>query len=252
MVSISPTARTVGNRNDPGPRVVRLAESQLPTAHGDFRAVAFHDSTLGVDHVALVLGEINEPSTVIREPSTSGQVRTDDPSDAQADGVLARVHSECLTGEAFASRRCDCGEQLATSLEMIAEEGRGVLVYLRGHEGRGIGLGAKIAAYALQDRGQDTLDANLSLGHPADAREYGAGAAILTELGVPSVRLLTNNPAKVVALAEHGVEVASRVPITVAPDPANAAYLRTKRDRMHHLLPQLDDPRVDCTDREVG
>jgi 3,4-dihydroxy 2-butanone 4-phosphate synthase/GTP cyclohydrolase II len=240
MVSISPTARTIGSRKDPAPRVVRLAESQLPTAHGDFRAVAFHDPTLGVDHVALILGDINEPSTVIREPSTNGQARTADPSHAATDGVLARLHSECLTGEAFASRRCDCGEQLDTSLDMIAEEGRGVLVYLRGHEGRGIGLGAKIAAYALQDRGQDTLDANLSLGHPADAREYGAGAAMLTDLGVSSVRLLTNNPAKVVALAEHGVEVVARIPLTVAPDPVNVAYLRTKRDRMHHVLPQLD------------
>jgi 3,4-dihydroxy 2-butanone 4-phosphate synthase/GTP cyclohydrolase II len=240
MVSISPTARTVGNRNDPAPRVVRVAESQLPTAHGDFRAVAYHDPTLGVDHVALVIGEINEPSTVTRSTSTNGQVRPDDPSHGPTHGVLARLHSECLTGEAFASRRCDCGEQLDTSLDMMVEEGRGVLVYLRGHEGRGIGLAAKIAAYALQDRGQDTLDANLSLGHPADAREYGAGAAILTDLGVPSVRLLTNNPDKVTALVEHGVEVAARVPLTVAPDPVNVAYLRTKRDRMHHVLPQLE------------
>jgi 3,4-dihydroxy 2-butanone 4-phosphate synthase / GTP cyclohydrolase II len=239
-VSISSTARTVGNRNDPAPRVVRLAESQLPTAHGDFRAVAFHDSKLGVDHVALVLGDVNEPSTVIHEPSTDGEVRPADPSHAATHGVLARLHSECLTGEAFASRRCDCGEQLGTALDMIAAEGRGVLVYLRGHEGRGIGLAAKIAAYALQDGGQDTLDANLSLGHPADGREYGAGAAMLADLGVGSVRLLTNNPDKVAALAADGVKVAARVPLTVAPDPVNVAYLRTKRDRMHHVLPQLD------------
>jgi 3,4-dihydroxy 2-butanone 4-phosphate synthase / GTP cyclohydrolase II len=240
MVSISPTARTVGNRNDPATRVVRLAESQLPTAHGDFRAIAFHDPTLGVDHVALVLGEINESSTVIRPTSTNGQDAPADPSDASPDGVLARLHSECLTGEAFASRRCDCGEQLGTALDMIREEGRGILVYLRGHEGRGIGLAAKIAAYALQDRGQDTMEANLSLGHPADAREYGAGVAILTDLGVGAVRLLTNNPDKVDALAAHGVEVVERVPLTVAPDPVNLAYLRTKRDRMRHVLPQLD------------
>jgi 3,4-dihydroxy 2-butanone 4-phosphate synthase/GTP cyclohydrolase II len=252
MVSISPTASTIGNRNGPAPRVVRVAESQLPTAHGDFRAVAFHDSTLGVDHVALVFGEINEPSTVIPAPSTEGQGRTDDPSHAETHGVLARMHSECLTGEAFASRRCDCGEQLATSLDMIAAEGRGILVYLRGHEGRGIGLAAKIAAYALQDRGQDTLDANLSLGHPADAREYGAGAAILDDLGVGAVRLLTNNPDKVTALTGHGVEVSARVPLTVAPDPVNVGYLRTKRDRMRHLLPQLDDPRINGTPQEIG
>lgn len=246
MVSISPTARTVGSRNDPAPRVVRLAESQLPTAHGDFRAIAFHDPTLGVDHVALVLGEINEPSTVIRETSTNGQGGSGGPSDASTDGVLARLHSECLTGESFASRRCDCGEQLGTSLDMIQAAGRGVLVYLRGHEGRGIGLGAKIAAYALQDRGQDTLEANLSLGHPGDAREYGAGAAILTDLGVGAVRLMTNNPDKVAALTGHGVAVVERVPLTVAPDPVNLAYLRTKRDRMHHVLPQLDGPRLDA------
>jgi 3,4-dihydroxy 2-butanone 4-phosphate synthase/GTP cyclohydrolase II len=232
MVSISPTARTVGNRDEPDNRVTRIAESALPTGHGDFRAVAYRDDVLGVDHVALVLGDLNEPSTVIHETSTNGQRRTAAP--------LARLHSECLTGEAFASRRCDCGAQLSRSLDMITEEGRGVLVYLRGHEGRGIGLGAKIAAYALQDRGQDTLDANLSLGHPADAREYGAGAAILAELGVSAVRLLTNNPDKVAALREHDVEVTARVPLAVEPDPVNLGYLRTKRDRMRHVLPQLD------------
>ncbi|MCO1654426.1 GTP cyclohydrolase II [Pseudonocardia humida] len=238
MVSISPTARTVGNRDDSENRVTRIAVSALPTAHGDFRAVAYHDDVLGVDHVALVLGDLNESSTVIHEPSTDGQRRS-----AQPDPVLARLHSECLTGEAFASRRCDCGAQLDRSLDMITQTGRGVLVYLRGHEGRGIGLAAKIAAYALQDRGQDTLDANLSLGHPADAREYGAGAAILADLGVSAVRLLTNNPDKVAALRGHGVEVVDRVPLTVPADPVNLGYLRTKRDRMRHLLPQLDAPR---------
>jgi 3,4-dihydroxy 2-butanone 4-phosphate synthase/GTP cyclohydrolase II len=235
MVSISPTARTVGNRDEPGNRVIRIAESALPTAHGEFRAVAYRDDLLRVDHVALVQGDLNEPSTVTPGTSANGQVRTAEPP-----AVLARLHSECLTGEAFASRRCDCGEQLDRSLDMIAEAGRGVLVYLRGHEGRGIGLGAKIAAYALQDRGKDTLDANLALGHPADAREYGAGAAILADLGVAQVRLLTNNPAKVAALTEHGVRVADRVPLAVPADPVNLEYLRTKRDRMHHVLPQLD------------
>lgn len=238
MVSISPTARTFGDRDELENRVARIADSALPTAHGDFRAVAYRDDVLDVDHVALVLGDLNEPSTVIHETSTNGQRRV-----AQSAPVLARLHSECLTGEAFASRRCDCGAQLSRSLDMITEEGRGVLVYLRGHEGRGIGLGAKIAAYALQDRGQDTLDANLSLGHPADAREYGAGAAILDDLGVGSVRLLTNNPDKVAALREHGVEVAERVPLAVPVDPVNLGYLRTKRDRMRHVLPQLDTPR---------
>ncbi|WP_214402837.1 GTP cyclohydrolase II [Pseudonocardia lacus] len=235
MVSISPTARTVGNRDEPENRITRIADSALPTAHGDFRAVAYRDDVLDVDHVALVLGDLNEHSTVIHEPSTNGQRRPD-----EQQPPLARLHSECLTGEAFASRRCDCGAQLSRSLDMITEEGRGVLVYLRGHEGRGIGLGAKIAAYALQDRGQDTLDANLSLGHPADAREYGAGAAILADLGVPAVRLLTNNPDKVAALRGHGVEVSERIPLTVPADPVNLDYLRTKRDRMRHLLPQLD------------
>lgn len=188
----------------------------MPTAYGDFVAVAYRDAELATDHVALVMGEV-----------------------AGADDVLARLHSECLTGEAFASRRCDCGEQLAAALETIAARGRGVLVYLRGHEDRGIGLGAKLAAYALQDGGHDTVDANLALGLPADAREYGAGAAILADLHVASVLLLSNNPDKQAGLTDHGVVVASRVPLAVAAHPVNLPYLRTKRDRMRHDLPGL-------------
>jgi len=198
------------------PRVRRTARTALPTAYGDFDAVAYRDTELEVDHVALVMGELDG-----------------------GEDVLTRLHSECLTGEAFASRRCDCGEQLATALRLIAERGRGVLVYLRGHEGRGIGLGAKLAAYALQDGGRDTLDANLALGLPADAREYGAGAAILADLGVTGVALLTNNPDKQDSLSAHGVHVATRVPLAVGAHEGNLHYLQTKRDRMRHDLPGL-------------
>lgn len=200
----------------PSPRVRRTAVAALPTAHGDFEAVAYRDVELGVDHLALVVGELR------------GGV-----------DVLARLHSECLTGEAFGSRRCDCGAQLSTSLRLIAQRGRGVLVYLRGHEGRGIGLAAKVAAYALQDGGRDTLDANLALGLPVDAREYGAGAAILTDLGVAGVELLTNNPDKQAALVAHGVTVTRRLSLAVGAHPGNLRYLRTKRDRMRHDLPGL-------------
>ena len=201
------------------PRVRRIARTALPTAHGDFVAVAYRDTELDVDHVALVVGEFDG-----------------------AEDVLTRLHSECLTGEAFASRRCDCGAQLTTAMELIAAQGRGVVVYLRGHEGRGIGLGAKLAAYALQDGGRDTVDANLALGLPDDAREYGAGAAILADLGISSVRLLTNNPDKRDGLETHGVTVTARVPLAVGADPVNLHYLRTKRDRMRHDLPGLAVP----------
>ena len=159
-------------------------------------------------------------------------------SDAVAGGdpPLVRVHSECLTGDVLGSRRCDCGAQLERALEMIAEEGRGVLVYLAGHEGRGIGLAAKIAAYSLQDRGFDTLDANVRLGHAPDSRDYGVGAAILADLGLSRMRLLTNNPAKRAGLAGHGLEIVNNVPIVIEPNPDNVAYLRTKQRRMGHEL----------------
>jgi 3,4-dihydroxy 2-butanone 4-phosphate synthase/GTP cyclohydrolase II len=156
--------------------------------------------------------------------------------------VLARVHSECLTGDAFGSLRCDCGPQLDASLRAVVEEGRGVVVYLRGHEGRGIGLAAKLSAYALQDAGRDTVDANLDQGLPADSREYTAAAHVLRDLGVGAVRLLTNNPAKVDGLRAGGADVVDRVPLAIHPAPDNVAYLRTKRDRMGHDLPNLDLP----------
>jgi 3,4-dihydroxy 2-butanone 4-phosphate synthase/GTP cyclohydrolase II len=152
-----------------------------------------------------------------------------------------RVHSECLTGDAFGSHRCDCGEQLEESLTLIARHG-GIVVYVRGHEGRGIGLWEKIRAYALQEQGADTVDANLHLGHPEDARDYRAAAAILTDMGIDRVRLLTNNPAKISALEALGVEVVDRVPLETTVRPQNAQYLATKRSRMRHLLEQGASP----------
>jgi 3,4-dihydroxy 2-butanone 4-phosphate synthase / GTP cyclohydrolase II len=199
--------------------VLRVAETRLPTAYGDFTAYGYRITIDGGEHVALVMGDISGP-----EP------------------VLTRVHSECLTGDVFASSRCDCGPQLDEALEVIAEEGRGVVVYLRGHEGRGIGLVAKLQAYQLQDGGRDTVDANLDLGLPADARHYGAATQILRDLGVESVRLLTNNPDKVTNLEEYGVPVAERVPLTPRPNDHNIGYLMTKRDRMGHQLPGLVAP----------
>lgn len=194
----------------------RQAETALPTRFGEFTAYGYRVSVDDTEHVALVMGDVSGP-----EP------------------VLARVHSECLTGDVFASQRCDCGPQLHEALERIAEAGRGVVVYLRGHEGRGIGLVAKLRAYALQDNGRDTVDANLDLGLPADARDYATATQILRDLGVHRVRLLTNNPAKTTALADFGVEVVERLPLTPRPTDHNLAYLRTKRDRMGHDLPHL-------------
>jgi 3,4-dihydroxy 2-butanone 4-phosphate synthase/GTP cyclohydrolase II len=193
-------------------RVCRLAETVLPTVHGQFRVIGFRDVLTGDEHLALV-----------------------SPQGLRGRAPLARLHSECLTGDAFGSQRCDCGPQLERSLERVAAEG-GVVVYLRGHEGRGVGLISKLQAYALQDRGRDTVDAQVELGLPIDAREYAAGAAILTDLGIDAVRLLTNNPMKVNALRGHGVEVATVERISIAPGPANEVYLRTKRDRMGHDL----------------
>jgi 3,4-dihydroxy 2-butanone 4-phosphate synthase/GTP cyclohydrolase II len=155
--------------------------------------------------------------------------------------VLTRVHSECLTGDVFGSSRCDCGPQLAEAMERIVAEGRGVVIYLRGHEGRGIGLLAKLQAYQLQDGGRDTVDANLDLGLPADARHYGAATQILRDLGVASVRLLTNNPDKTESLESYGVPVTERVPLTPRPNDHNLQYLQTKRDRMGHQLDGLPD-----------
>ena len=199
--------------------VERVAETRLPTRHGDFTAFGYRITVDGGEHVALVYGD-------------PAALRDGEP-------VLTRVHSECLTGDVFASVRCDCGPQLNEAMDLIVKEGRGVVVYLRGHEGRGIGLLAKLQAYQLQDGGRDTVDANLDLGLPADARHYGAATQILKDLGVSSVRLLTNNPAKTSSLESYGVTVAERVPMTPRPNDHNLAYLITKRDRMGHVLPDL-------------
>jgi len=155
--------------------------------------------------------------------------------------VLVRVHSECLTGDVFGSLRCDCGPQLDAAMRRVADEGLGVVVYLRGHEGRGIGLANKLRAYVLQEQGHDTVDANLELGQHIDSREYGVGAQILVDLGITTMRLLTNNPAKRGGLAGYGLEIVERVPLETTPNPENINYLRTKRERMGHLLEGLDD-----------
>jgi 3,4-dihydroxy 2-butanone 4-phosphate synthase/GTP cyclohydrolase II len=194
---------------------VEVAAAAIPTPYGEFRACAFR-SPSGHVHLALVVGEVRG-----------------------GEAVLTRVHSECLTGDALGSLRCDCGVQLRSALRTVAAEGRGVVLYLGGHEGRGIGLVAKLQAYQLQDGGRDTVDANLDLGLPADARHYGAATQILKDLGVRSVRLLTNNPAKTEGLEAYGIEVVERVGLTPHPNDHNLEYLRTKRDRMGHVLPDL-------------
>lgn len=198
--------------------VERLADTRIPTEHGLFRAVGYRGLADGSDHVALIYGEIGD-----------------------GEDVLVRVHSECLTGDVFGSLRCDCGPQLQAAMHRVVAEGRGVVLYVRGHEGRGIGLMHKLQAYQLQDQGRDTVEANLELGLPADARDYGTGAQILVDLGVRSMRLLTNNPAKRAGLEGYGLSVTGRVPLPVRPHPENVRYLRTKRDRMGHLLEELDE-----------
>jgi 3,4-dihydroxy 2-butanone 4-phosphate synthase/GTP cyclohydrolase II len=199
-------------------QVERVAEARLPTEYGQFRAYGYRAAPDGAEQIALVHGDVGD-----------GQ------------DVLVRVHSECLTGDTFGSLRCDCGPQLQAALRRIVEEGRGVVLYIRGHEGRGIGLLEKLRAYELQDTGVDTVDANLRLGLPADARDYGTGAQILYDLGVRTMRLLTNNPAKRAGLEGYGLHVVGRVPLPSRPHPENVRYLRTKRDRMGHLLDSLDD-----------
>ncbi|MFF3571279.1 bifunctional 3,4-dihydroxy-2-butanone-4-phosphate synthase/GTP cyclohydrolase II [Nocardia jiangxiensis] len=201
-------------------QVERIAEARIPTRYGDFKAVGYKSIYDEVEHVALVLGDV----------AVDG-----------GEDVLVRVHSECLTGDVFGSLRCDCGPQLHAAMEMVAAEGRGVVLYMRGHEGRGIGLMHKLQAYQLQDNGHDTVDANIELGLPADARDYGTGAQILVDLGIASMRLLTNNPAKRVGLDGYGLSITERVPMPVRANAENLRYLRTKRDRMGHDLVGLDD-----------
>jgi 3,4-dihydroxy 2-butanone 4-phosphate synthase/GTP cyclohydrolase II len=198
--------------------VKQIAQASLPTEYGQFQAFVYESVLDGQQHMALVYGDI-----------------------IGARDVLVRVHSECLTGDALGSLRCDCGPQLHIALAKIAAEGKGVVVYLRGHEGRGIGLGHKIRAYALQEDGRDTVDANLELGLPVDSREYGIGAQILVDLGVTTMRLMTNNPLKYGGLEGFGLNIVERVPLESRPTEFNIDYLRTKRERMGHLLGGLDD-----------
>ena len=191
---------------------------RIPTDFGDFTGYAYESVLDHEQHLAVTRGEV-----------------------AGEKDVLVRVHSECLTGDVFGSLRCDCGPQLRTALRLIAEEGRGVIVYLRGHEGRGIGLAHKLRAYDLQEQGHDTVDANLQLGLPVDSREYGIGAQILVDLGVTTMRLMTNNPSKYGGLEGFGLDITERVPLAPRANPHNIEYLRTKRERMGHLLDGLDD-----------
>ena len=203
--------------------VTKVAQANLPTRNGQFTAIAYKSTIDPDQHVALVKGELSN----------------DEP-------VLVRVHSECLTGDVFGSLRCDCGEQIEMALNKIAEEGKGVLLYMR-QEGRGIGLHNKIAAYALQDKGLDTVEANESLGFPADLRDYGIGAQILADLGIKKIRLLTNNPKKVVGLEGYGLQVVETVPLCVDPNPINLRYLETKQHKLGHILnlSSLDEPNKD-------
>ncbi|MEP7026921.1 MAG: GTP cyclohydrolase II, partial [Actinomycetota bacterium] len=203
-------------------RVVRrVADTRIPNRFGEWRAVGYLNSVDGTEHLALVFGDL---------------------AAAGSDGVLVRMHSECLTGDVFGSQRCDCGDQLDAAMAMIAREGRGIVLYLRGHEGRGIGLLAKLRAYQLQDGGADTVDANLELGLPVDAREYSTGAQMLADLGVSSLRLLTNNPTKLSGLSGFGIDVTGRVALPAAPTPDNLRYLMAKRDRLGHQIENLPLP----------
>ncbi|BBY86748.1 bifunctional 3,4-dihydroxy-2-butanone-4-phosphate synthase/GTP cyclohydrolase II [Mycolicibacterium tokaiense] len=197
-------------------RLVELiGAAQMPTEFGEFRALAYRNALNGTEHLALVMGDV----------AAAGRT---------TEGALVRVHSECLTGDMIGSLRCDCGTQLEQALHAIAREGVGALIYLRGHEGRGIGLGHKIRAYALQEQGMDTVDANTVQGLPVDARSYGIGAQILTDLGVQRLRLITNNPAKYRGIDGYGLEITGRVALPTVTTPHNVRYLRTKRERMQH------------------
>jgi 3,4-dihydroxy 2-butanone 4-phosphate synthase/GTP cyclohydrolase II len=197
--------------------VRRISEARIPTKYGDFTAYVFESLLDGTEHMAFVRGEV-----------------------AGKSNVLVRVHSECLTGDVFGSIRCDCGLQLDLALERVALEGEGVIVYLRGHEGRGIGLGHKLRAYTLQDQGRDTVEANVELGFPIDSREYGIGSQILVDLGITTMRVMTNNPAKYGGLEGYGLEIVERVPLRAHPTNENIAYLRAKQEKMGHLL-EIED-----------
>ncbi|MFJ8110529.1 GTP cyclohydrolase II [Streptomyces sp. NPDC096132] len=196
--------------------VERVVNAPLPTVYGKFQAVGYLDHDRGDEQVALVYGEIG------------------------SEDVLTRLHSECLTGDAFGSQHCECGDQLESALRAVVAEGSGIVVYLRGHEGRGIGLLGKLRAMALQAEGLDTVEANVALGFPVDARDYKVAADILRDLGVRSVRLMSNNPRKREALVDNGIQVAEEVPLLIEPCENNITYLRTKRERMDHRLPHLD------------
>ena len=208
--------------------VQRVSEARIPTDYGDFTCYAYRDLVNGDEHIALARGAVQ------------GE-----------DNVLVRVHSECLTGDVFNSMRCDCGPQLDAAMRRIAEAVLGVVVYLRGHEGRGIGIGHKLAAYQLQEAGRDTVDANLDLGLPVDSREYGIGAQILVDLGITTMRLMTNNPSKRGGLEGYGLEIVERVPLEVTPNRHNIGYLRTKVERMGHMIDGLDE-HIDDVDPGAG
>ncbi|NCY15626.1 MAG: bifunctional 3,4-dihydroxy-2-butanone-4-phosphate synthase/GTP cyclohydrolase II [Actinobacteria bacterium] len=197
--------------------VKRVSEARIPTQWGDFTCYVYESLLDGEQHIAMVRGAVQGEQN-----------------------VLVRVHSECLTGDVFGSLRCDCGIQLDKAMERIADDGLGVVVYLRGHEGRGIGIGHKIRAYSLQDEGHDTVEANVALGLPVDSREYGIGAQILVDLGITTMRYMTNNPAKYGGLEGFGLDIVERVPLESVPNPENIAYLRTKREKMGHMLEGLD------------
>jgi 3,4-dihydroxy 2-butanone 4-phosphate synthase/GTP cyclohydrolase II len=214
MISIADLIEYRGRREH---LVSRTAEAQIPTEHGEFTAFTYQSLVDGMVHVALVLGEVGD-----------------------GERILVRVHSECLTGDVFGSMRCDCGDQLQSAIVQVAKEGRGVILYIRGHEGRAIGLTHKLRAYRLQEQGRDTVEANVELGFAADPREYGIGAQILVDLGVRSMRLLTNNPAKRAGLEGYGLSIVERVPLETRPTAENIGYLRTKREKLGHLLENLE------------
>ena len=214
MISIADLIRYRRHREK---LVRRISEARIPTKYGEFTAYVFESLLDGTEHMAFVRGEV-----------------------AGKSNVLVRVHSECLTGDVFGSIRCDCGLQLDLALERVAEENEGVIVYLRGHEGRGIGLGHKLRAYTLQDQGRDTVEANVELGFPIDSREYGIGSQILVDLGITTMRVMTNNPAKYGGLEGYGLEIVERVPLRSRPTDENIAYLRAKQEKMGHLL-EIED-----------